>query len=115
MALGVKCPCWSYLPQKPVKYCPLWWRVCSPWLRWCASYTPMASQTLRRPTRDIAIPLRPLRRTLTLDLHCLVAILPAVVMLLWLCLDELFLSVLLTKLVVPAFPPFIPPKALTHA
>src|SRR5947209_11250317 len=52
---------------------------------------------------------------LTLDLHCLVAILPGVVMLLWLCLGALYLSVLLSKPVVPAFPPFIPPKALARA
>ena len=52
---------------------------------------------------------------LTLDLHCLVAILPGVLMLLWLCLGALYLSVLLSKPVVPAFPPFIPPKALTRA
>jgi len=52
---------------------------------------------------------------LTLDLHCLVAILPGMVMLLWLCLGALYFSVLLSKPVVPAFPPFIPPKALARA
>jgi hypothetical protein len=52
---------------------------------------------------------------LTLDLHCLVAILPGVVMLVSLCLGVLHLSVLLSKPVVPAFPPFIPPKALARA
>ena len=52
---------------------------------------------------------------LTLDLHCLVAILPGVVGLVWLCLATLCLSVLLSKPVVPVFPPFIPPKALVHA
>ena len=52
---------------------------------------------------------------LTLDLHCLVAILPGVVVLVWLCLATLYLSVLLSKLVVPVFPPFIPPKALVRA
>jgi hypothetical protein len=52
---------------------------------------------------------------LTLDLHCLVAILPGMVMLLWLCLGALYVSVLLAKPVVPAFPLFIPPKALAHA
>jgi len=51
----------------------------------------------------------------TLDLHCLVAILPGVVVLVWLCLGALHLSVLLSKPVVPAFPPFIPPKALARA
>ena len=52
---------------------------------------------------------------LTLDLHCLVAILPVVVMLLWLCLGALYLSGLRSKPVVLAFPPFIPPKALARA
>jgi hypothetical protein len=52
---------------------------------------------------------------LTLDLHCLVAILPGVVVLVWLCLGALYLSVLLPKPVVPVFPPFIPPKALACA
>jgi hypothetical protein len=51
----------------------------------------------------------------TLDLHCLVAILPGMVMLVWLCLGALYLSVLLSKPLVPAFPPFIPPKALARA
>ena len=50
----------------------------------------------------------------TLDLHCLVAVLPGVVMLLWLCLGALYLSVLLSKPVVPAFPPFIPPKDIVY-
>jgi hypothetical protein len=52
---------------------------------------------------------------LTLDLHCLVAILPGVVVLVWLCLGALYLSILLSKPVVPVFPPFIPPKALVRA
>jgi hypothetical protein len=52
---------------------------------------------------------------LTLDLYCLVAILPGVVVLLWLCLAVLYLSVLLSKPVVLVFPPFIPPKALVCA
>jgi len=51
---------------------------------------------------------------LTLDLHCLEAILPGMVMLLWLCLGALYLSVLLSKPVVPAFPPFIPPKDIAY-
>jgi len=50
---------------------------------------------------------------LTLDLHCLVAILPGVIVLIWLCLGVLYLSVLPSKPVIPALPPFIPPKALT--
>lgn len=52
---------------------------------------------------------------LTLDLHCLVAILPWVVVLVWFCLGALYLSILLSKPIVPAFPPFIPPKALARA
>jgi hypothetical protein len=52
---------------------------------------------------------------LTLDLHCLVAILPGVVVLVWFCLAVLYLSVLLSKPVVLVFPPFIPPKALACA
>ena len=52
---------------------------------------------------------------LTLDLHCLVAILPGVVVLVWLCLGALYLFILLSKPVVPVFPPFIPPKALVRA
>src|SRR5262245_28295063 len=51
---------------------------------------------------------------LMLDLHCLVAILPGVVRLVWLCLATLYFSVLLSKPVVPVFPPFIPPKALAR-
>ena len=51
---------------------------------------------------------------LTLDLHCLVAILPGVVILLWLCLGALYVSVLLSKPVVPTFPPFIPPKDIAY-
>jgi len=35
--------------------------------------------------------------------------------LVWLCLGALYLSILLCKPVVPAFPPFIPPKALAPA
>ena len=52
---------------------------------------------------------------ITLDLHCLVAILPAAVMLVWLCLGVLYLSVLLSHPVVPSFPPFIPPKAIVRS
>ena len=51
----------------------------------------------------------------THDLHCFVAILPGVVMLIWLCLGTLYLSVFLPTPVVPVFPPFIPPKALARA
>ena len=51
----------------------------------------------------------------TLDLHCLVAILPGVAVLVWLYLGTLYLAVLLARPIVPAFPPFIPPKALLRA
>ena len=50
----------------------------------------------------------------TLDLHCLVAILQGVVVLVWLYLDVLYLFVLLSKPLVPVFPPFIPPKAFAR-
>ncbi|HSX78521.1 MAG TPA: hypothetical protein VLQ80_08135 [Candidatus Saccharimonadia bacterium] len=52
---------------------------------------------------------------LMLDLHCLVAVLPAVIVLLALCLDVFYLHVLWSQPQVPSFPPFIPPKALLHA
>jgi hypothetical protein len=52
---------------------------------------------------------------LILDLHCLVAVLPAAIMLLALCLDVLYLRVLWSQPQVPSFPPFIPPKALLRA
>src|SRR5438874_9946679 len=47
-------------------------------------------------------PASPASAHITLDLHCLVAILPAVVMLVWLCLGVLYLSVLLSHPVVPS-------------
>lgn len=52
---------------------------------------------------------------ITLDLHCLVAILPAAVVLVWLSLGVLYLAVLLSHPVVPSFPPFIPPKAIARS
>jgi hypothetical protein len=52
---------------------------------------------------------------LILDLHCLVAVLPAAIVLLALWLDVLYLRVLWSPPRVPSFPPFIPPKALLHA
>jgi hypothetical protein len=52
---------------------------------------------------------------LMLDLHCLMAILPGVVRLVWFCLATLYCSVLLSRPMVPVFPPFIPPKALARA
>jgi hypothetical protein len=51
----------------------------------------------------------------TLDLHCLVAILPAAIVLLYLYLGALYLRVLLSYPAVPSFPPFIPPKASARA
>jgi hypothetical protein len=50
---------------------------------------------------------------LMLDLHCLVAVLPGVASLVWFCLATLYFSVLLSKPMVPVFPPFILPK-LSH-
>lgn len=52
---------------------------------------------------------------LMLDLHCLLAILPGGVLLVWLCLATLYFSVLPSTPAVPVFPPFIPPKALARA
>ena len=54
---------------------------------------------------------------ITLDLQCLglVAVLPAAVMLVWLCLGVLYLAVLWSHPVVPSFPPFIPPKAIARS
>ena len=52
---------------------------------------------------------------LILDLHCLVAVLPAMIVLLALCLDVLFVRVLWSQPQAPTFPLFIPPKALLRA
>ena len=52
---------------------------------------------------------------ITLDLYCLVAILPAAVVLVWLCLGALYFSILWSHPVVPSFPPFIPPKAIARS
>ena len=52
---------------------------------------------------------------LNLDLHCLVAVLPAAIVLLALCLQVLYLRLLWSQPQVPSFPPFIPPKALLRA
>ena len=52
---------------------------------------------------------------LLLDLHCLVAVLPAAIVLLALCLDVLYCRVLWSQPQSPSFPPFIPPKALARA
>src|SRR5262245_41809203 len=43
---------------------------------------------------------------LILDLHCLVAVLPAVIALLALCLHVLYLRVLWSQPQVPSFPPY---------
>ena len=52
---------------------------------------------------------------ITLDLHCLLAILPTAIVLVWLYLGAFYLTVLLSHPLVPVFPPFIPPKTLAHA
>jgi hypothetical protein len=52
---------------------------------------------------------------ITLDLHCLTAILPAVVLLVWLCRGTLYLIDWWSYPVAPAFPPFIPPKAFIRS
>jgi hypothetical protein len=52
---------------------------------------------------------------LTLDLHCLLAILPTAVVLVWLRLGAFYLSIVLSHPMTPSFPPFIPPKALVRA
>ena len=52
---------------------------------------------------------------ITLDLHCLLAILPTVVVLVWLCLGAFYFFVLLSHPMVQSLPPFIPPKTLAHA
>jgi hypothetical protein len=44
-----------------------------------------------------------------------VAVLPAVIVLLALCLDVLFFHVLWSQPQAPSFPPFIPPKACARA
>lgn len=51
----------------------------------------------------------------TLDVHCLVATIPAGVMLAWLSLGTLYALTQLSTLPVLAFPPFIPPKIRRHA
>jgi len=52
---------------------------------------------------------------LILDLHCLLAVLPAAIVLLALCLRVLYFRVLWSQPQAPSFPPFIPPKALARA
>lgn len=51
---------------------------------------------------------------ITLDLHCLVAILSGVVVLVWLYPGVLYLPVLLSNPIVQFYRPFIPPKAIAH-
>lgn len=57
----------------------------------------------------------PVSAHMTLDLHCLTAmlaaILPAAVLPVWLCCGTLYLSERWSYPVAPSFPPFIPPKA----
>ena len=52
---------------------------------------------------------------ITLDLHCLIAILPATIALVWFCLGTLYITPLWSNSVALAFPPFIPPKNIAHA
>jgi hypothetical protein len=52
---------------------------------------------------------------LTLDLHCLIAILPSAIVLLALCAVAFALPLLWSPPRVPSLPPFIPPKALARA
>jgi len=52
---------------------------------------------------------------LTLDVHCLIAILPAMIALVWFCLGTLYSTPLLSHPVILAFSPFIPPKDIAHA
>ena len=58
---------------------------------------PTAHQGHRIPPRPPA--------HITLDLHCLLAILPTVVVLVWLCLGTFYFPVLLSHPLVPSFPP----------
>lgn len=48
------------------------------------------------------------------DLHCLVAVLPTVMVLVWLYLGVLYSVTRFSRPTVLAFPPFIPPKTLRH-
>jgi hypothetical protein len=51
---------------------------------------------------------------ITLDLHCLIAILPAMIALVWFCLGTLYIMPLLSNPVALVFPPFIPPKDIAY-
>jgi len=51
---------------------------------------------------------------ITLDLHCLIAILPAMIALVWFCLGTLYITPLLSNPVALVFPPFIPPKDIAY-
>ena len=51
---------------------------------------------------------------ITLDLHCLIAILPATIVLVWFCLGTLYLTPLWSNPVALVFPLFIPPKDMAH-
>lgn len=50
-----------------------------------------------------------------LDLHCLIAILPAMLALVWFCLGTLYITPLLSNPVALVLPPFIPPKDIVYA
>jgi small-conductance mechanosensitive channel len=52
---------------------------------------------------------------ITLDLHCLIAILPATIALVWFCLATLYLTSLWFNPAALVFPLFIPPKDIAHA
>jgi hypothetical protein len=52
---------------------------------------------------------------ITLDLHCLIAILPTALVFISLYLSVWSLAVVFAYPVAPSFPPFIPPKALARA
>jgi len=52
---------------------------------------------------------------ITLDLHCLTAILPAAIVLVWLCRGTVYLIDLWSHPLAPSLPPFIPPKAIARS
>ena len=101
--------------SKVYRSCPPWWRVCSPWLRVACLVHTDGIDELRTAHQGHRHTSSSSATHFTLDLYCLVAILPGMVRLVWLCLGALYLSDLLSKPLVPAFPPFIPPKALARA
>src|SRR5262245_27236259 len=52
---------------------------------------------------------------ITLDLYCLVAVLPAASIVVWLCLGVLYLAVPVSHPVVTTCPPFLAPRALARS